>query len=447
MMQYLDIREYGAKENVLCTSALQAAIDEADKVGGTVLIPKGEYITGTVNLRSASLHLGRGACLKGSRSIEDYTYIDYVHIEMGRVLPLLYSMDADGVRLSGEGLIDMNGDAFFNLDDPEVPESRVPFTPTQLSECTVTRNRRPNQPIFFLRCKYINVQDIRIINAPSWTMSFNESSDIRVTDVTIDNSMIIPNCDGMHFCCCQNVMVRGCNISAGDDCVAVTCATNWDIPCEKVTISDCVFRSGSKAISLGYMHSIVRDVVVSNCVVTGSNRALVIMSSHGTGLVENLVVTGLRLDTRVRAGNWWGNGEPICIMGTPHDNPSYQVRPAQGRFDVAVRNILFSGLCCTGENVIAIIGESGSVENVRIDGISFTLKDSDNLPLKGRMVDLSPGEQTALMPEDGIPYWLFVKQTRNVQVSGVLLQPYRGRSLQAFSLENEGFSLQVEGVH
>mgnify|MGYP000299592976 CR=1 FL=1 len=41
----------------------------------------------------------------------------------------------------------------------------------------------------------------------------------------------------------DGVIVRGCNISAGDDCIAISCITNWDKPCEDVVIADCILRN------------------------------------------------------------------------------------------------------------------------------------------------------------------------------------------------------------
>ena len=421
-----NILDYGAQEGKINTSQIQKAFDEADAKQGTVIIPAGTYPSGTINMKNASLYLEKGACLLGSGKIEDYYDCGFVHNEMGHVLPLLYSMKSSGVRISGEGVIDLNGDAFYKPDDWDVPKSKVPFTQVQKEECTWKKGDRPNQPLFFFDCEHIWVKDIRIVNAPSWTMAFIECIDVRVTDLTIDNSLSIPNCDGMHFCSCDGVLVRGCHVSAGDDCIAVTAATNWEKPCQRVTISDCIFRSCSKAISIGYMHSIVRDVVVNNCVVYESNRALVVMSCAGTGLVENIVVSNLRLDTRIRAGNWWGNGEPVCIMGTYHNNEHYRVKVPERHFPINVRNLLFQNLVCSGENVIAVVGESGSVENVKFENLSFELKDSVNMPLKGRCVDLAPGEQTAMLPENDIPYWLFLKEVNHVTVNHAFIHLFHG---------------------
>lgn len=436
-MNGFNILDYGACEGKLCTKEIQAAFDAACKRHGTVIVPAGTYLTGTLNMRGSSLFLEKGARLLGSEKIEDYSDCGYAHNEMGKTLSLLYSMNSEDVLISGEGVIDLSGDAFYDLNDFYIPKSRIPYTEEQIRECTTRHKGRPSQPIFFYNCVHVTVKDIRIVNSPCWTVTFVECSDVRVTDLTIDNNLSLPNSDGMHFCSCNNVLVRGCNISSGDDCVALSSITDWNKPCERVTISDCVFRSCSKAFSIGYMHSIVRDVTISNCVVYESNRAMSFMSCAGTGLVENVVVSNLRLDTRVRAGDWWGNGEPVCVMGTYH-TLNYRDKVPENRFPVNIRNILFQNLICSGENAIAVVGENGSVQNIRFENLSFELKDSANLPLKGRTVDLSPGEWTAVMPDNETPYWLFLKQVDGVTVKNAVVKPFHGAQPKALcdSCEN-----------
>lgn len=420
----IDITAFGAIPDTgkLSTKAIQAAIDAAG--GGTVRIPRGEFLTGTLNLKGASLYLEKGAVLKGSPDISDYVWNGYQHNEMGQVLSLLYSMGSDGVRIHGEGTIDLNGDSFYHLDRPNVPQSDVELTPAQLEECTRLYDARPNQMVFFHRCTHVTVEGVRIIGAPCWTLSFIECEDVRVLDLTIDNSLRLPNDDGLHFCSCRNVFVRGCNISAGDDCVALSCITDWDKPCENVVISDCIFRSCSKAIVVGYMHSIVRNVCISNVIIYESNRGICIMASTGTGLVENVQVSNVRLDTRVRAGNWWGNGEALCIMAVYHHNYAQAV-PERG-WPVNVRNVSINGLICTTENALAIVGEGGNVSGVRLTNLSVTLKDSDNKMIKGNRIDLSPGRQTADLPDDGKAYWMHLQEVRDILVENAWVEPFHG---------------------
>jgi polygalacturonase len=431
---FFNILDYGAQEGGFSTAPIQAAIDAACTVRGTVLIPAGIFITGTLNLKGVSLYLEKGAVLKGSPNIDDYPFYGFIHNEMGNVLSLLYCMDGEDVSISGEGTIDLNGSAFYDFNRRSVPSnSKIPFTEKQKEECTVCYEKRPNQPILFHRVKHLTVSGIRIMNAPCWTMSFIECEDIKISDLTIDNDLSIPNNDGMHFVCCTDVIVRGCNISTGDDCIAMTGITDWNKPTERIIISDCLLRSCSKAISIGYMHSIVRDITISNCIVRESNRALVLMASAGTGLIENVAISNLRLDTRIRAGNWWGNGEPVCIMGTWHNHDAYRDSPPEKRFPVSIRNILFQNLICSGENVIAVIGENKSVRDIYFDRVLFELKDSDNLALKGRTVDLSPGTQIAELPDNGIPYWLFIRDAERVEVQNAVVLPFHGKTPEIYN--------------
>lgn len=338
---------------------------------------------------------------------------------------LIYSMESDDVHIYGQGTIDMNGHSFYDMDKRAIPSyAQVELTPEQVAECTATYQNRPNQPMFFLRCRHVRIEGICIVDAPCWTMAFVECEDVRVLDLTIDNDLRIPNNDGMHFCSCKGVVVRGCNISAGDDCIALSCITDWDKPCQDVVISDCVLRSCSKAIVVGYMHSIVRNVSVSNCVVRESNRAFCIMSGTD-GLVENVTVSNMRLDTRVRAGNWWGNGEPVCVMGTFHNLSRYRDSIPQREKHACVRNVLFQNLCCTGENAIAVVGEGDSVENVHFDHLTMQLKDSENLCVKGRVIDISPAPNDAFLPDE--PTWLYLRGVKDVTVSNAFVAPFHGK--------------------
>ena len=71
-----NISDHGAKGDgkTLETTSLQAAIDAATNAeAGTVVVPKGMFLIGTVRLASnVTLHLDEGAVLRGSRDLDDY---------------------------------------------------------------------------------------------------------------------------------------------------------------------------------------------------------------------------------------------------------------------------------------------------------------------------------------------------------------------------------------
>ena len=115
------------------------------------------------------------------------------------------------------------------------------------------------------------------------------------------------------------------------------------------------------------------------------------MSSKGTGVVEHILVDNVRIDTHVRAGNWWGNGEAIEIMGLWHDYEGYLMKAPDRYQAVNVRDIQLKNISCTSENVIAIVGED-NMEDIVLDGIYFEKKDSRNRYIKGdRCIDVCKG--------------------------------------------------------
>ena len=440
-MNDFNIIDYGARRGEVCTREIQSAFDAASAAGGKVVVPRGEFLTGTIDMGGASLYLEKGAVLKGSGNWADYREVGYSHNEMGQVKSLLYTIAHEDVTVYGFGTIDLNGRAFYEADRPNVPEDQAArMTEAQRAECTLHYEHRPNQPIFFLNCRRVTVRDVHIVDAPCWTLSFVSCADVRVTDVTIDNGLNIPNCDGMHFCCSHDILVRGCRITAGDDCIAFTGITDWNTPCERAVVSDCVFQSASKAISIGYMHSIVRDITVTNCVVTRSNRALVLMVSEGTGLIEEITLSNLRLDSRVYAGNWWGHGEPICLMCVPHDSFNYRDKAPERRFPVSARRILLQNVNCSGENVIACVGVPGSVTDIHMDHVLYRRKDSENLLLRGHMVDLAPGAQTAILADDEHA-WLYLRGIRNSSISRCFTEPWNDKKLEHIVLDCEAVTI------
>ena len=378
------------------TDELQTHIETISASGGgEIRIPAGLYHIRQIELKShIDLHLEAGARLLASGKKDDYRAIGYNHNEMGDVYSIIYAMDAEHVSISGLGVIDLNGDAFYHADNPsDLPSVGPAVSQAYLDEAPRTYDWRINQPIFFHQCQHVRVADITVRNASCWTITCNLSRSIKMLNLTIENSLIIPNSDGIHFCGSQDIIISGCHITAGDDCIAFTGITDWHSPCENIVVSDCVFKSASKAISIGYMHSIVRNVLIENVIVKKSNRAFVTMCHPRTGLVENVRIQNCFLEGRSYGGNWWGNGEPIVIMVTPHHIDWYRDPQPEDRFDCCLKNVTFSGITCLAERPIAIIAdEAGLCKNVRITDTVVDLVPEEKPSLMGNVIDLSPGE-------------------------------------------------------
>ncbi|MFP4380139.1 MAG: glycoside hydrolase family 28 protein [Candidatus Sumerlaeia bacterium] len=393
------------EKNSDITEMLQGRIDALSaEGGGEVLIPAGTYHFRPIALKSnVCLNLQAGAKLIASGKREDYFPIGYNHNEMGDVHSAIYAMGQENLTIRGEGEIDLNGESFYHMDKPSKVETVGPeITQEYIDEAPRTYDWRVNQPMFFHECRKVRIDGITITNAPCWTLSFNFCRTLKLTNLTILNSLILPNCDGIHCTGSRDIIIRGCHITAGDDCVALTSITDWNVPCQDVVISDCIFKSASKAISVGYMHSIVRNVLISNVIIRQSNRAFVSMCHPRTGLVENVRMTNCLLEGRCYGGNWWGNGEAIVMMVTPHHIERYREPLPEPRFDCSMRNISFSGLTCLSKRPIGVVASEPLVEHVEFKDITIEITPEERPSLKGNVIDLAPGPENYEITEAGV---------------------------------------------
>lgn len=116
-----DIRDYGAIGDSLTinTKAIQKAIDECSaEGGGIVLIQGGNYVTGTIFMKSGvTLRIEKMAVLSGSKDIKDYAenvmknmYRDESYMDRC----LVFAHNQKFIGIEGGGIIDGNGEAFPN---------------------------------------------------------------------------------------------------------------------------------------------------------------------------------------------------------------------------------------------------------------------------------------------------------------------------------------------
>src|SRR5262245_41249946 len=111
-----NVRDFGAKGDgaTLDTAAVQAAIDAcaADR-GGTVLIPAGDFVIGTVELTSnVTLQLAAHGRLLASGGAEQYKAGNGIPPGNGNSV-LISAANAENVTIEGPGTIDGNGAKFF----------------------------------------------------------------------------------------------------------------------------------------------------------------------------------------------------------------------------------------------------------------------------------------------------------------------------------------------
>ncbi len=428
-MGMYNILDFGAKENELCTEALQAAFDKASNEGGIVFVPGGTFVSGYINMGCASLFLEKGAILRASANFNDYN--DGVSIfddENKKTYPLLYSENSDGVRIYGDGIIDLNGESFENRRSAEnAAELSEKVSSIQDPTQVICFNGESHEIVFY-KCSRLRIDGIKVMNALVHSVNTVNCNDIKISDVTLENDLNNENAYGFCFSSSSDIIINGCNITSGDNCISLSGIGLAGASCENVTISNCIIKSSGKAISIGAYDSTVKNVAVTNCVIATSNRGVSICATPGDALIENILCSNLSIYTEISDDDILGNGEPICIICNRHDSLINSDIPYDSK-KINIKNIRFSNIICDAANAIGIVGEGGNVRDITITRITFSLHKNKDITGRGRLLDLAHGKRSASLPFDSKNYWLYVSDAKNILINDASVDMYKDECL------------------
>ena len=361
------ITDYGAvpdgKTN--CAAAIQAAVDTAFEAGGgTVLIPAGRWLSGSVLLKSnVELRLEAGATLLSSLEPEEILPFQ-AHPREEAIDGFnggffLGALDGENITVSGEGTIDGQGErVFFDPDRDrgfhECPLACAPFRPRLM---------------LFENIRNLRITGVTLRNAAFWTLHMAGCRHVRIHDLLILNQDRGANNDGIDPDCCQDVVISHCQIETGDDAIVLKSTAPMAArygPCENITITGCVLHSRDSALKIGTeTHGLIRRVVFADSIVKDCSRGVGIWVRDG-GTVEDIQVHHLTGGVRRYADaydlpgspGWWGKGEPIFLSATCR-------RGKEGDFPGTMRNLFFSDIRLDCESSLFLGGEADCmIENV-----------------------------------------------------------------------------------
>jgi hypothetical protein len=317
-----NIRDFGAKGDgtIVDTAAVQAAIDACHRdQGGTVLVPAGDFVVGTLELKSnVTLHLAAKGRLLGSPNKGDYHAGHGIPPGNGNVV-LLGISDAENVTIEGNGTIDGNGLKFWTGQGDNTG-------PGQNSAQGYFQ--RPHL-IVFHRCKNIRMRDVFLTASAYHCTRILNCEQVWFDGVRIYNR-VNKNNDGFHFNSCQYVHVSNCDVKCQDDACALFGSNKW------VTVTGCTFSTRWSIFRFGGGEC--ENITVSNCVIYDTFGSAVKMSCRARSRFENITFSNLIMR------NVTG---PITIgLHSTRRNPN---APAPGAdappvANGIVRNIAFNGI-------------------------------------------------------------------------------------------------------
>ncbi|MCM2375061.1 sialate O-acetylesterase [Aporhodopirellula aestuarii] len=260
------------------TRAIQAAVDACSNAGGGVVrVPSGDYVTGTIALKShIILSVDQGASLLGSQDMKDYPTASLRPAREGNSECLLYAEDATDIRLIGKGVIDGRGKPEF------FPRNAGPNN----------RDRRPRL-IRFENCQKVTLSDLTFKNPAFWGIHLVDCRDVQIDSITIRFRNNHSNNDGIDLDGCENVLIENCDINAGDDAICLKSSLN---PCRKIVVRNCKVSSNTAALKFGTSSSGgFIDVDVSNCTFYDCPMGAIKLQIVDGGRMENIKISQIQM--------------------------------------------------------------------------------------------------------------------------------------------------------
>ena len=466
------ITSFGAKTTATAAQN-QKAINRvislvSKKGGGKVIIPKGTWNTGAIELKShVNLVLEEGATLHFAFEPKLYPLVrtSWEGLACWNYSPCIYAYKATDIAITGKGTIDgggnndtfwqWNGSPRFGYKEGVTKESQklgsrskllkmaedgVPFDERKFG---MGYGLRP-QLVNMVHCERILIKDVKMINSPFWVIHPLLSKNITVDGVYVWNEG--PNGDGCDPEACENVLIQNCVFHTGDDCIAIKSGRNndgrlWNQPSKNIIIRNCKMEDGHGGVVIGSeISGDCENVYAENCVMDSPHleRILRIKTNNCRGgQVQNInmrnVVVGQCKEAVVKINLDYERKE-ICYRG----------------FEPIVNNVNVENVTCQKSDYgVLIIGRDSlenvydiNIKNCKFDGVvkepvKITGKTRnvkfDNLVINGSLV-LNKENQ----PYKNYSEWLTYSEMKRVPHSYLLDFSSKPKWSYVMGIEMEG---------
>jgi polygalacturonase len=407
------VRGHGARGDgrTKDTRAIQAAIDAAAPAGETVLFPPGEYVSGTLRLRSGiTLRLDAGATLLASPDDADFdpreeiAYETFADRETSDfTFALLQGRRVSRISIVGPGRIDGN-----------------------------RTSREGPKPIALKECHGIQIRELTIANAGNYNISLLGCEGVEIRDVRIQNGYS----DGIDPDCCRNVRIANCHIESRDDALVLKTSRALGVPrpTEDVTVTNCHLVTLHNALKLGTESSgDFRRIVFRDCTIDGQRHAWkgelssgISLQSVDGGTLERVTVSNIRM-ANIRA--------PIFVR-LARRGRGQEVRTPGALRDVSISNVVATG-ASAASSIMGIPGHPVtriSLRNIRVAARGGGAAD---------LVSLDVPEMERMYPDafmfgDLPAYGLYGRHVVGLTVDGIDLRVGRSDARPAIVLDDVG---------
>jgi DNA sulfur modification protein DndE len=404
----------------LNTTAIAEAIDKChQRGGGTVLVPKGFWLTGPIQLKSnVNFHVAEGAVVQFSDQPDDYPLVktSWEGLESIRAQSPIYAVDVENIAITGLGVLDGAGQAWRPAKKNKMTsaewrdlvasggvlnEAKDMWYPTARALKGSLEKRpgvvaagydfekaeaikeflRPNM-VSLVRCKRVLLEGVTFQNSPAWCIHPLLTQHLTVRGIFVRNPWNAQNGDGIDIESCRYVLIENSQFDVGDDAICVKSGRDEEgrkrgVPTEDVIVRNCTVFHGHGGFVVGSeMSGGARNLFVYNCNFLGTDIGLRFKTTRGRGgIVEKVFIDNIRMNdiggAAILFDMYYMAKDPLTMFGGG-DAPEIAFEPVT-EATPQFRDIHISDIVCKGaETGIFIRGlPEMNVKNIDMKNLSI----------------------------------------------------------------------------
>ena len=303
----VNLSDYGGVADgiTLNTEAFRKAISALEKLGGGhLVVPPGVWLTGPIVLKDhIDLHLEKGALVLFSPDKTQFLRQD------GKVTPGITASKRTDVSITGDGIIDGNGEWWRGVKRSKVSDVEwkdyqrmggtqaedgtlwYPFGLRHLPDIAPSYKEQERMRTHLVRltdCTRVLVSGVTIQNSPKFHLVPQRCRHVAIVGVTVRCPWNAQNGDGIDLMQSTDVLIADCTVDVGDDGICLKAGGGQDAlkdgPTARVLIcGNTVFHAHGGFVIGSEFSGGISDVVVKDNTFSGTDTGLRFKSAPGRG--------------------------------------------------------------------------------------------------------------------------------------------------------------------